>query len=159
MRSKHADYMRDYWRARRSDPERWAREKDRLRGYREAKPVEDRKEYARNVMRKWRAHPENRAALIARDRQVSEDVLAHYGGVCACCAESRYEFLSIDHTNNDGAAHRRSIKKTPLRQWLKRNNFPPGFRVLCHNCNVSRGRYGYCPHERERQAAIPSDSA
>jgi hypothetical protein len=33
---------------------------------------------------------------------------------------------------------------------MKRNNFPPGFRVLCRNCNGARGFYGYCPHESQR---------
>lgn len=33
--------------------------------------------------------------------------------------------------------------------WLKRNHYPPGFRVLCSNCNFARGKYGHCPHERE----------
>lgn len=33
-------------------------------------------------------------------------------------------------------------------KWLEHNHFPPGFRVLCHNCNQARGFYGYCPHEK-----------
>lgn len=33
-------------------------------------------------------------------------------------------------------------------KWLKRNDWPKGFRVLCHNCNSSLGYYGYCPHRR-----------
>jgi hypothetical protein len=34
---------------------------------------------------------------------------------------------------------------------LKKRGYPPGYRVLCFNCN--RGRYlngGVCPHEIER---------
>ena len=31
-------------------------------------------------------------------------------------------------------------------RWLKKNKYPKAFRVLCHNCNVSYGLYGYCPH-------------
>jgi hypothetical protein len=34
--------------------------------------------------------------------------------------------------------------------WLKRNGYPKGFRVLCHNCNSARGLYGYCPHKRRK---------
>jgi hypothetical protein len=26
---------------------------------------------------------------------------------CACCGESRFEFLTLDHVNNDGKHHRR----------------------------------------------------
>src|SRR5689334_6761973 len=73
------------------------------------------------------------------ERQVREEVLAHYGGKCMCpgCTEAQYEFLAIDHIHGGGRKHRESIK-TPLPYWLKKNGFPEGFRVLCHNCNMSR---------------------
>jgi hypothetical protein len=39
-----------------------------------------------------------------------------------------------------------------LALWLKRNNFPSGYRVLCMNCNHGRKRNGgICPHELHRQ--------
>jgi hypothetical protein len=31
--------------------------------------------------------------------------------------------------------------------WLRNQGYPNGFRTLCHNCNLARGFYGYCPHE------------
>ena len=70
---------------------------------------------------------------------------------CACCGESRLEFLTIDHINNDGAAHRKSIGGGGIKlyMWLKQNSYPVGFRVLCWNCNSSLGCHGYCPHQRE----------
>jgi hypothetical protein len=81
-------------------------------------------------------------------------VLNHYGPNCACCDESTYEFLALDHINGGGNLHRRSIRKghhpggSGMYQWVIRNGFPLGFRILCHNCNSSRGAYGYCPHEK-----------
>ena len=31
--------------------------------------------------------------------------------------------------------------------WLKNNNFPEGFQVLCFNCNCGKARNkGICPH-------------
>ncbi|MDP3891935.1 hypothetical protein [Nocardioides sp.] len=113
-------------------------------------PPEKRRKRSREAMMKWRQYPENRAKIAARVRILGLEVLSHYGGICVCCGESRYEFLSMDHPNNDGAQHRRDITGPNFRRWLKRNNFPPGFRVLCINCNFSRGRYGYCPHEKEK---------
>jgi hypothetical protein len=80
-------------------------------------------------------------------------VVTHYGGKCACCGESTFEFLEIDHINNDGAVHRKKIGKGNTYKWLIANNYPPGFQVLCSNCNHAKGRYGYCPHERARQHA------
>ncbi len=73
---------------------------------------------------------------------------AYGGAVCACCGEDRYEFLTIDHIAGNGAEHRRkNVKaKNDIYHWLKKEGFPPGFRVLCMNCNFSLGYHGYCPH-------------
>lgn len=67
---------------------------------------------------------------------------------CACCGESNMEFLTIDHINGNGRAHRKSVGN--VYQWLCRNNFPAGFRVLCMNCNFAYGKYRYCPHDRNK---------
>lgn len=83
-------------------------------------------------------------------RRVRLEVLCHYSAdppFCACCRESQYEFLSIDHIDGGGAQHRKEIG-SGLYAWLRRNGFPKGFRVLCHSCNQSIGAYGYCPHEK-----------
>jgi len=83
-------------------------------------------------------------------------VLSHYSGgsvKCACCGECHIEFLVIDHINGGGHRHRREIgaKSSPMfYNWLKKNNYPDGFQVLCHNCNSSKGFYGYCPHNNSK---------
>lgn len=82
------------------------------------------------------------------------EIIDHYGGACACCGETRYEFLTVDHVNNDGAKHRRETKMgAGICYWLKKNNFPEGFQILCMNCNWAKSRYGECPHMRERRQA------
>ena len=76
--------------------------------------------------------------------------LSHYSDgkiECGCCKENNYEFLAIDHINGGGNKHIKSIGGKLVR-WLIKNNFPQGFRVLCHNCNMSLGHHGYCPHEK-----------
>jgi hypothetical protein len=40
-------------------------------------------------------------------------------------------------------------KTTRITELLRRDNYPDGYRVLCANCNFSRGIHGYCPHEHE----------
>lgn len=85
--------------------------------------------------------------------RIRNEVIAAYGGKCACCGESRREFLALDHVEGGGLKHRRDNGWTASRQvyyWARRNGYPNTLRVLCDNCNMSRGRYGYCPHERER---------
>lgn len=80
---------------------------------------------------------------------------------CACCGETRYEFLALDHINGNGAAHRREIKMKgsgiQFYRWLRVNSYPVGLRVLCHNCNLSKGFYGECPHVTEARASLLRD--
>lgn len=78
-------------------------------------------------------------------------VLSHYSNnklECACCGEHHLEFLTIDHISGGGNEHRREIGDN-LYRWLVLNNFPPGFQVLCSNCNTALGIYGACPHQSE----------
>lgn len=81
-------------------------------------------------------------------RRLRTETFEKYGGsFCACCGEDYYEFLTMDHIDGSGADHRRQMgTKTDIYHWLKKNNYPPGFRVLCMNCNFALGYHGYCPH-------------
>jgi hypothetical protein len=87
------------------------------------------------------------------NRKVRQEVLDHYGNKCTCCGESLYEFLAFDHIEGGGSKTRREtgIYGSKFTLWLRKNNFPEGFRILCHNCNVALGLYGYCPHQRRTQ--------
>jgi hypothetical protein len=92
----------------------------------------------------------------ARRYKVRDDVYKAYGGyVCACCGEVEPAFLTIDHMNNDGAAHKREFQLhtgEQMHRWLARNGFPAGFQVLCMNCNWGkRNNYGVCPHQGKVQ--------
>jgi hypothetical protein len=84
-----------------------------------------------------------------RDRKVRAEVLAYYGNACTCCGEGIPQFLCIDHINGNGNNHRKTLK-TNIYYWLRRNGYPSGFQVLCHNCNMAKGFYGQCPHEAIR---------
>lgn len=86
-----------------------------------------------------------RRAELARARRLR--VLGAYGGVCACCGETEYAFLTIDHTNNDGAEHRKSVPAPKIIVWLEKNGYPEGFQVLCWNCNAAKEFHGGCPHQ------------
>lgn len=93
-----------------------------------------------------------RALQNARDSRVR--VLQYYSApipFCACCGEKEVKFLSIDHIEGGGTSHRKHLgksegKKGNIVLWIIRNNFPPGFQILCHNCNCAKGYYGACPH-------------
>lgn len=78
------------------------------------------------------------------------EAIMHYGGKCACCGESTYEFLCLDHSNGGGNQHRKEVKASALPAWLRRNGYPDGFRVLCHNCNFATTGGKTCPHQEEK---------
>lgn len=98
--------------------------------------------------RKW--HQENKEKnnqhVRMNHRKQREICIEKYGGKCACCGEARYEFLTIDHILGGGNKHRQEVGNKICR-WIIANDFPGGFRILCHNCNQAIAHYGYCPHE------------
>jgi hypothetical protein len=91
---------------------------------------------------------------VERVRKLKSGIIEAYGGKCSCCGESHFEFLTIDHVMGGGLKHRRQLTGGGRRAgsilywWLKKNGYPEGFRVLCMNCNLSFGLYGYCPHQQ-----------
>lgn len=95
----------------------------------------------------------------AKDREYAKKrrlrVLTYYGGnppCCACCDENRYEFLQLDHIEGGGKQHRMKtfgyISGPSLYKRILRDKFPPGYRILCANCNFALGHYGHCPHSK-----------
>lgn len=96
-----------------------------------------------------------------RNQALRREVLNVYGAPhCACCGlKFEFEFLHLDHKHGGGNAHRRSLSKTKTKTSVgyqvyieaKRNGFPEGYQALCANCNMAKGLYGICPHERDRE--------
>lgn len=84
-------------------------------------------------------------------RKLRLEVLDAYGGpVCALCGDDRVDALAIDHVDGGGRTHFRQENirgSADFYLWLKRNGFPPGFRVLCATCNVlaHREKTKRCP--------------
>lgn len=85
--------------------------------------------------------------------KLRKKIIKHYGNKCECCGESKYEFLSIDHISGSGRRNRKMCGNngTGYYYWIIRNDYPDNLRILCHNCNLSLGFYGYCPHNKEGQ--------
>lgn len=101
--------------------------------------------------RSKRGRQKYRSTIEKNRKQLKLDAINAYGGKCACCGINHYEFMAIDHIYGNGNKHRKENKTGSGQQfyrWLKKENYPEGFRVLCHNCNMSYGLYGYCPHQK-----------
>lgn len=93
----------------------------------------------------------------SRSKRQKAETIAAYGGACVCCGEHRQEFLTIDHVGGGGRKHKskagHQLNGNSLYRWLRDNGYPKsGFRLLCVNCNFAFGMFGYCPHEKEREA-------
>ncbi len=83
-------------------------------------------------------------------------IMAYGGYRCACCGEGEPTFLTLDHVHNDGARHRRrygTFTSIPILLELRKHGYPPGFQVLCSNCNHGRHRNGAtCAHQEKRSS-------
>lgn len=90
-----------------------------------------------------------------RYQRFKDLVFEHYGGYrCACCAETRSQFLTLDHIDGGGALERKRLGVAGhYYKWLIESGYSTKLQVLCWNCNC--GRYkngGVCPHAQERGA-------
>ena len=142
----------------------WAeRSKDRIREWRKRHYRDNREKIMKRVAEWVAQNPDRRRknALSHYYRLQHDAVMAYGGYVCACCGETEPLFLTIDHVRSDGAAHRKrlgSLGGARFYKWLRDNGYPPGFQVLCMNCNHGRHRNGgKCPH-KEGVTTIPKGS-
>lgn len=104
---------------------------------------ESNKQYRLIHYKKWRAR------LSQLNYHKKAMVFWFYGNECVCCGERTFEFLSIDHKNNDGKAHR-ARTKAGQQFWsdIIRQGCPSDMQVLCFNCNCARAlNKGICPHQ------------
>lgn len=93
--------------------------------------------------------------------KLRDELIEAYGGCCECCKETNKEFLSIDHIYSDGRHEQKilGIHGGRVLYWnLRKRGFPKDrYRLLCYNCNLSIGHYGYCPHQKQLElfASMP----
>ena len=144
------------------------KEQERLRGI---KRYKENKEIFKARAKKWRAEHLVQAKANARktwerikgsperyDRFKQQKkklrqamklrVFDKYGGAkCACCGETMWEFLTIDHIDGGGTKHRKKAG-ADMYKTLVREKYPVGYQVLCYNCNCAKGAYGKCPHKK-----------
>lgn len=106
--------------------------------------------------RRYRERNKDRlhAQQAAERRRVKVEVLNHYANGparCSCCGEPRIEFLTIDHPDNNGSEERKRLGRQAgitFYRWLRQQGYPPGYGVLCYNCNCAKGFFGACPHKK-----------
>jgi len=83
--------------------------------------------------------------------KVRSEMIAAYGGECACCSESTPQFLQLDHIHGDGAEERRkeNASGVAFHRRLQKRGWPKDrHQLLCANCNFGRlMNNGVCPHQ------------
>ncbi|KKL20144.1 hypothetical protein LCGC14_2458370 [marine sediment metagenome] len=107
------------------------------------------KKYYSKIRETRKSWPSRRPEVAKAKRQALKTALINYygNGECACCGEKEITFLTIDHIEGGGCKHLKKIGYN-FYKWLKQNNYPKGYQVLCFNCN--RGKHlnnGVCPHK------------
>jgi hypothetical protein len=167
-------YMREYYQEHREEmiaaqkerdsrrvEERRAQQREYYQRNR-AKRLAENKEYNRTHRDEINARARERLSSPQRREQVNAynrdwrkvlraEVLHAYGDECACCGEKEEAFLEAHHKNGGGNKHRRELGgNAKLYGWLKRNNFPQEFGLLCSNCNKAEYTRGICPHRLKR---------
>lgn len=82
-------------------------------------------------------------------RKLKTDAFDAYGGpVCAHCGETRLACLTVDHIDGGGNAHRRKVGAGwQFYKQLRRDGYPPGYRILCMNCNHLKYLHGMIKQE------------
>lgn len=144
-----AKYRKEWMEQNPDYQKQWYLERAELLKQRSRERYQKNKERHREVQKKWNARNAEKLKQYQREWHQKRRLycIEQLGGKCACCGESNPAFLAIDHVNNDGHVHRKSVKSHyMIFGFLIRNNFPPGFQVLCHNCNMAKAFLGKCPH-------------
>lgn len=116
------------------------------------------KQYRKNTTEKRRAYnrawrEQNRDKCIEDKRierqRLKTEVLSRYSNgeiICKNCGFKDERALQLDHIFNNGAEERREIfgdrtcAGTTFYRWIRQQNYPDGYQVLCANCNIIKLR-------------------
>ena len=118
-----------------------------MRSYRKEKKANDPKWYNRLKLYKKIADKRHR-------KKLKMDVLSYYSQKeirCVHCGIKNVNILTIDHIEGGGLKHLKTIGGSGARfyRWLRKNNYPVGFQVLCHNCQWIKRRDNNENRQRE----------
>lgn len=114
----------------------YARNKERVSAYNKEY---EKKNYNRLSEKRRQRHANDRIECL---KKYSKDGVP----VCICCGEKEVSFLSIDHINGKQGRTRKTVGQGLYRKLLKKHDH--NIQILCFNCNLAKGFYGVCPHNK-----------
>ena len=83
-------------------------------------------------------------------KKIKLEVLSKYSKgepKCSCCGFKELDGLVIDHiipVSKTGGRNQSGGLQTYL--FLRNDNYPKNYQVLCHSCNSAKSSYSTCPH-------------
>ena len=100
-------------------------------------------------------HPQQQRKINAdRIRRRRAQIVDGYGGKCTCCGERTIAFLTLEHKNGGGRAHRKLCgSSNAVYRDVINKNFPADYTVLCMNCNFATRGGQQCPHNQLARTA------
>jgi len=131
---------------RRYDPQYYQRNKERILENNK-KWRENNRELLLSYAGVWRTeHPDTCHQYTRKTREKAKlSILRHYSGreqpKCAHCGIEDIDVLCLDHILDNGKEERHSLGQGSgykFYRWLKRNDYPNGYQVLCANCNLKK---------------------
>ncbi len=103
--------------------------------------AEYRRTHKEKLQAKYQAYKERGLLLNIKRLKINKvDIISYYSNgtmKCLKCGFDDIRALQIDHINGGGTKHRRELGRTgdAFYRWLRLNNYPEGYQVLCCNCN------------------------
>ena len=163
-KEKVKEYQKKYY----STPENIAKKKEYRKKY-NARPeskvkqqeYRDRPENKEKVKER-QSKPENKAKKKEWGYTLKFGTFSHYSKklsnadfpVCACCLYDDIRALNIDHIipRSKLSASEKLIPRAGQQLWnyLKLNNYPKGYQILCYNCNLMKKANVDCPHKFDK---------
>jgi hypothetical protein len=116
--------------------------------------------YGRELDKKLSRIIKRKVSFKIRMNKLREAIIRGYGGKCTCpeCPKINPAFLTIEHINGGGTAHRKTNSPYGVMKEIVDNNFPPDYTILCYNCNCAkahRSNNNTCPHLMSKNLIKP----
>ena len=159
-KEKFKKYQKKYY----SIPENKAKRMEIQKMYDSRPEVKENRNRPENKekVKESQSKPENKAKKKEWGYTLKFGTFSHYSKklsnadfpVCACCLYDDIRALNIDHIipRSKLSASEKLIPRAGQQLWnyLKLNNYPKGYQILCYNCNLMKKANVDCPHKFDK---------
>lgn len=93
--------------------------------------------HGKNNCKKYYTSEKGKERYRRYGHHLKEKAISYYSDGKMCCKQCGYNdirALALDHVDDGGGKHRKTVKVS-IGAWCRTQKYPPGFQVLCMNCN------------------------